>query len=228
MYIYHMIHRYQAKTKKIAFFSRLRSVIYCLKQKKGKIETYFSFCFYSIDYLYISKFKYTNFTMVKSKRKVIFDGTLCRYPVIRNRVLEMGWELFEADEHSKNKKSTVIWVDVACILEKYPQLKNWQRINHFPGMTNLARKNRMAQHLARMRKSFSALYSFYPRTWSLPFDSGDLSSIFNNKGVSPYVLICKPDSGCQGRGEFFLTDFLCLFFKGFKGFKHAHASHLDA
>ena len=150
--------------------------------------------------------------MGKGKKKVVFDGTLCRYPVIKNQIVEMGWDLFEADEHSKNKKGTVIWIDVACILERYPQLKNWQRINHFPGMTNLARKSRMAQHLARMRKSFSTLYGFYPRTWSLPFDSGDLSSIFNKRGVSPYVLICKPDSGCQGRGMFLIHSFFNCFF----------------
>ena len=143
------------------------------------------------------------------KGKITFNGTLCKYPVIRDQVVEMGWELWVSEEKARNKRAHVTWVDVACILEQYPILKNWQRINHFPGMTNLARKNRMAQQLGRMRKAFSSLYSFYPRTWSLPNDVNDLTSIFDDKKTSPYVLICKPDAGCQGRGlflPFFLFD----------------------
>jgi tubulin polyglutamylase TTLL6/13 len=43
-----------------------------------------------------------------------------------------------------------------------------QKINHFPGMFNLARKNLMGRYLMKMRKKFPNDYSFFPLTWMLP------------------------------------------------------------
>lgn len=95
------------------------------------------------------------------------------------------------------------WVDVSCINDRLAKLKPWQRINHFPGMTNIARKNRMAQNLERMRREFPKEYSFYPRTWVLPTEMADFRNQFDAKtGKSSKFYIVKPDSGCQGRGIF--------------------------
>lgn len=46
------------------------------------------------------------------------------------------------------------WVDVANIHERMRIMQPWQRINHFPGMTNIARKARLSQNLEKMRKAF--------------------------------------------------------------------------
>jgi tubulin polyglutamylase TTLL6/13 len=45
-----------------------------------------------------------------------------------------------------------------------------QKINHFPGMFNLSRKNLMGRYLMKMRKKFPQHYSFFPLTWMLPVE----------------------------------------------------------
>lgn len=44
----------------------------------------------------------------------------------------------------------------------------FQKINHFPGMTEICRKDLLARNLNRMLKLFPKEYSIFPRTWCLP------------------------------------------------------------
>ncbi|XP_058531842.1 tubulin polyglutamylase TTLL6 [Ochotona princeps] len=80
------------------------------------------------------------------------------------------------------------------------EMKSYQKINHFPGMSEICRKDLLARNMSRMLKMFPKDFHFFPRTWCLPADWGDLqaySRLRKNK-----TFICKPDSGCQGRGIF--------------------------
>jgi tubulin polyglutamylase TTLL6/13 len=45
-------------------------------------------------------------------------------------------------------------VDVSTINERFAKVEAWQRVNHFPGMSNISRKNRLAQNLGKMRRKF--------------------------------------------------------------------------
>jgi len=49
-------------------------------------------------------------------------------------------------------------------------MEHHQKINHFPGMYNLSRKNMLAKNLMRMRKKTPDDYQFFPPTWNLPLD----------------------------------------------------------
>jgi len=156
-------------------------------------------------------------------KPVLFDGFYCRYPVIKDNAKNLGWEVLEGEEECATTQCNIIWIDTTNILERYSSVERWQRMNHFPGMTNIARKSRMAQHLQRMRKQFKSHYSFYPTTWVLPWDMGELErNVFDENGVSPSILICKPDSGAQGKGLFsifnhtFLRDHFLPFLKYIK------------
>jgi len=101
----------------------------------------------------------------------------------------------------------VYWVDISNIAERMSKLRPWQRINHFPGMSNIARKNRLAQNLEKMRREFQKEYGFYPRTWVLPLELADFRAQFDSNGQSSRFYIVKPDSGCQGRGIFLTQTF---------------------
>ena len=83
-------------------------------------------------------------------------------------------------------------------------IQPWQMINHFPGMPNIARKNRMGQNLNKMLKIFPKEYSFYPKTWILPSEMVDFRQQFDSNGnsIGNKIFIIKPDAGCQGRGIF--------------------------
>jgi tubulin polyglutamylase TTLL6/13 len=47
-------------------------------------------------------------------------------------------------------------------------MKQYQKINHFVGMSALARKNNLARNLAKMSRVFADDYKFAPRTWLIP------------------------------------------------------------
>ncbi|XP_030353710.1 tubulin polyglutamylase TTLL6 isoform X2 [Strigops habroptila] len=80
------------------------------------------------------------------------------------------------------------------------EMKRFQKINHFPGMIEICRKDLLARNLNRMLKLFPKEYKIFPRTWCLPADYGD----FRAYGCvrKKRAFICKPESGCQGKGIF--------------------------
>lgn len=46
-----------------------------------------------------------------------------------------------------------------------------QKINHFPGMSEICRKDSLARNMNRMHKLFPRDYNIFPRTWCLPGES---------------------------------------------------------
>jgi tubulin polyglutamylase TTLL6/13 len=145
-------------------------------------------------------------TIVKKKKatqsRIYFWASECKYSVILDLVTELEWKLIE-DERLQ-PKCNLLWIDVATIHEHFRHIQSWQMINHFPGMPNIARKNRMGQNLNSMQKIYPKEYSFYPRTWVLPGEMADFRSQFDGHGYSysNKIFIIKPDAGCQGRGIF--------------------------
>ncbi|XP_075362643.1 LOW QUALITY PROTEIN: tubulin polyglutamylase TTLL13-like [Mycteria americana] len=80
------------------------------------------------------------------------------------------------------------------------EMKRFQKINHFPGMIEICRKDLLARNLNRMLRLFPEEYNIFPRTWCLPADYGDFQAY--RRARKNRTFICKPDSGCQGRGIF--------------------------
>ncbi|XP_074915753.1 tubulin polyglutamylase TTLL6 isoform X3 [Chelonoidis abingdonii] len=80
------------------------------------------------------------------------------------------------------------------------EMKSYQKINHFPGMSEICRKDLLARNMSRMLKLFPKEFNFFPRTWCLPADYGDLQTYSRSRKHKTYI--CKPDSSCQGRGIF--------------------------
>ncbi|KAF2981341.1 hypothetical protein EK904_003798, partial [Melospiza melodia maxima] len=95
----------------------------------------------------------------------------------------------EAAEH---EEWTVYWTDSTVTLERLMEMKRFQKINHFPGMIELCRKDLLARNLNRMLRLFPKEYNIFPRTWCLPAESMRKARTY----------ICKPDNSCQGRGIF--------------------------
>ena len=96
-----------------------------------------------------------------------------------------------------------------------------QRVNHYLGMYNIARKNTLSIHLKRFQKEFPHEYNFFPRTWLYPSENGDIQEYYLDKLAKrkllieegkmtkeqsddkpPVIFIAKPEAGCQGRGIF--------------------------
>ena len=83
-----------------------------------------------------------------------------------------------------------------------------QKINHYPGMGALSRKNNLARNLTRMEYRFPEHYKYVPKTFILPQEAQLLRSdhyeVRKQKKAPMYIV--KPESSCQGRGIFLSDD----------------------
>ncbi|XP_057355503.1 tubulin polyglutamylase TTLL6 [Manis pentadactyla] len=109
-------------------------------------------------------------------------------------------QLYGLREGGENEDWTLFWTDYSVSLERVMEMKSYQKINHFPGMSEICRKDLLARNMGRMLKMFPKDFHFFPRTWCLPADWGDLQNYSRSRKNKTYI--CKPDSGCQGRGIF--------------------------
>ena len=143
----------------------------------------------------------------KKKNRTVFWSAECKYPAVLDRVTELDWK--SVDDDKQQGKVNLFWIDVATIHEHFRTIQPWQCINHFPGMPNVARKNKMGQNLNKLLKVFPKEYSFYPRTWILPGEMADFRNQFDNNGnsIGNKIYIIKPDAGCQGRGIYLTKTF---------------------
>ncbi|XP_077989048.1 tubulin polyglutamylase ttll6-like isoform X1 [Glandiceps talaboti] len=79
-------------------------------------------------------------------------------------------------------------------------MKRFQKINHFPGMSEICRKDLLARNMNRLLKLFPKEFAVFPRSWVLPADYGDFQAFCRAKKNKTFI--CKPESGCQGKGIF--------------------------
>ncbi|RMB94146.1 hypothetical protein DUI87_28951 [Hirundo rustica rustica] len=71
-------------------------------------------------------------------------------------------------EVGENDKWTVLWTDNMVTLDRLRTMKRFQKINHFPGMMELCRKDLLARNLNRTLQLFPEKYNVFPRTCCLP------------------------------------------------------------
>jgi len=86
-----------------------------------------------------------------------------------------GYRLSKSD----NDEWDICWVDAGLSHERLMKMKAYQRINHFPGMNGIARKNLLARNLMKMQSKFPKEYDFFPKTWVLPAEALDFKSQFS-------------------------------------------------
>lgn len=80
---------------------------------------------------------------------------------VPNNPRDMNWE--------------ICWQDFGITPEFLSQLQPYQRVNHFLGMYNIARKNTLSIHLKRFQKEFPDEYTFFPQTWLYPQEVHEIS-----------------------------------------------------
>uniref|UniRef100_A0A8C8ZGP6 Uncharacterized protein n=1 Tax=Prolemur simus TaxID=1328070 RepID=A0A8C8ZGP6_PROSS len=131
----------------------------------------------------------------RKHRPLAINLTNCKYESVRRAAQMCGLK-----EVGEDEEWTVYWTDYSVSLERVMDMKRFQKINHFPGMAEICRKDLLARNLNRMQKLYPTEYNIFPRTWCLPADYGDFQSYGRQRKTRTYI--CKPDSGCQGRGIF--------------------------
>ncbi|KAK3593774.1 hypothetical protein CHS0354_014313 [Potamilus streckersoni] len=130
----------------------------------------------------------------KKKKKFLYICLInCKYDVVKKMSKKFGFK-----EVSEDEDWTLYWTDFSVALERVMDMKKYQKINHYPGMSELCRKDLLARNMNRMLKLFPKEYNIFPKSWCLPADYGDFQAYTRQKKNKTYIL--KPESGCQGRG----------------------------
>lgn len=86
-----------------------------------------------------------------------------RFPLVGRVAKNMG--LIHVPEH---RLWNVQWSDNTPHFDLLKSMKRFQQINHFPGMSEICRKDMLALNLNRMFKMFPGDYRIFPKTWLLP------------------------------------------------------------
>ncbi|XP_070323932.1 tubulin polyglutamylase TTLL7 isoform X2 [Odocoileus virginianus] len=143
-------------------------------------------------------------TMKRKVRKKKKKGTITanvagtKFEIVRLVIDEMGF-LKTPDE---DETSNLIWCDSAVQQEKIAELQNYQRINHFPGMGEICRKDFLARNMTKMIKSRPLDYAFVPRTWIFPAEYTQFQNYMKElkKKRKQKTFIVKPANGAMGHG----------------------------
>ncbi|XP_015603647.1 tubulin polyglutamylase TTLL13 isoform X2 [Cephus cinctus] len=129
----------------------------------------------------------------KKRRCLTICTSNCKYEVVRRVAARFGMK-----EVTEDSSWNLYWTDLSISIERAKDMKRFQKINHFPGMTEICRKDLLARNLNRMLKLFPTEYNFFPKTWCFPADHGEALGYSKLRRSTTFII--KPDTGCQGRG----------------------------
>ncbi|GIY57430.1 tubulin polyglutamylase TTLL4 [Caerostris darwini] len=115
--------------------------------------------------------------------------------VIRQIVTKTGFSLVEADtrEHwlgtwGKHLKNSA-----------FKKIKNFQKVNHFPGGFHLGRKDRLWENYSKMASKYGTkAFDFFPETYILPADLKILKDAWGNDTDKSWIV--KPCASARGTG----------------------------
>lgn len=85
------------------------------------------------------------------------------------------------------------WTDNHVKQDVYFKMHQYQKINHFPGMDILSRKNNLGKSLMAFKDKFPEDYDFFPQTWMLPNDWNTLKEYNDSRQAGKsQTFIVKP------------------------------------
>ncbi|KAI3368727.1 hypothetical protein L3Q82_025709 [Scortum barcoo] len=132
----------------------------------------------------------------KKKGTITANVVGTKYEIVRIVINEM--DFFREDDETAN----LIWNDSAVQHEKIAELRNYQRINHFPGMGEICRKDCLARNMSKMIKCQPQEYSFIPKTWIFPAEYTQFQNYVKElrRKRKQKTFIVKPANGAMGHG----------------------------
>jgi len=115
----------------------------------------------------------------KKKEKIVINLKYTQYDILATVAEELGYKITRTDKVEYD----IIWFDLPPVANILSKLKSFQRINHFPGVSQVSNKSYLARNLNRMAKLHPNGYSFFPQTWMLPSEMHDLKKFSkDNRG----------------------------------------------
>jgi hypothetical protein len=62
----------------------------------------------------------------------------------------------------------ISWHDLGITADFLTKMQPYQKVNQYPGMYQITRKNYLARNLMKMQRAFPDDYKFFPKTWLMP------------------------------------------------------------
>ena len=101
----------------------------------------------------------------KNLKKIIINVSMTQYPVVSEVADELNWKIQTSNDSGD---WDVYWTDFSIDPDVLIRMHLFQKINHFPGIHVIARKNLLGVNLTNMKKYYPDDYNFFPMTWMLP------------------------------------------------------------
>lgn len=100
-------------------------------------------------------------------KKLVLNVSMTKYHVVRYVArtlfkMRLSNNQYQSEPEDPKDEWDIFWTDGQVQVEKLYRMKPYQRINHFPGMYALARKDHLARNLHRMQKVQPDEYNFFP------------------------------------------------------------------
>jgi hypothetical protein len=147
----------------------------------------------------------------KPGRRPIINVYCTDYDVVRKAAKNTGFRLREHKEdhdggiikeqygQKLHEEWDVSWHNLGITPDYFAKMQPYQRVNQFPGVHIITRKNTMARNLMKMKKVFPDLFNFFPKTWVMPMETCEFSNQFIDKYGRPKkygqkAYIVKPDN----------------------------------
>ncbi|XP_037046574.1 tubulin polyglutamylase ttll6-like [Bradysia coprophila] len=127
------------------------------------------------------------------KNQVLICISGQKYKIVTEIARELQWKL--TNEHNL---WNIFWTDSIMGVGFCLTMQRFQKINHFPGMMEICRKDLLARNLNKMLKVFPEEYNIFPKTWSLPSNYADALNYSLKHKNRTYII--KPAAAAQGRG----------------------------
>ena len=138
---------------------------------------------------------------------VVVNLSNCKYDALREVAKTLRWCVLDYADQDEDQKQfvqtvwNVYWTDTSVSTDRVLRLKSYQRINHFPGMFQLARKGSLGRFVSQLGKHFPNEFKFLPPTWVLPAEWVKFKQhVCSGKGNRTFII--KPNASCQGKGIF--------------------------
>eukprot|EP00794_Sanderia_malayensis_P008006 gene8006-8865_t len=115
----------------------------------------------------------------KKKSYILADVTGTKFSIVRTVCIEAGMKLVEGE----SLDCLLFWNDAPVSLDRIVELKLFQKINHFPGMGEICRKDTLARNMAKVQKERPEDFNFVPQTWVFP---GEIRLTRNGEKLQPH------------------------------------------
>lgn len=127
------------------------------------------------------------------------------YYKMHNCNIKLLTNIFKINNFTETHKEkwVVMWSCSHLKSEIFQNLHFWQKINQFPKIIELTRKDCMVRNISKMAKKYGMMFNFVPKTYLLPQETSlqiHETDKRNNNTKIPKLYIVKPIASSQGKG----------------------------